>query len=68
MFFQFKVIQSQIENKSPEVLDLKKIAGNLKNILGNECEANAVVDEQLKDFMECWNNMANDVQVKIGEV
>lgn len=52
----------------PEVGNLKKMGEDLKKILGDESEANALADEQIKDFLECWKNLTNDIQEKIRKV
>ena len=61
-------MQSQMEDEYPEVVNLKKMGEGLTKILGDESEASARVDEQIKDFMECWTNLANDIQEKIRKV
>lgn len=57
-----------MEDEYPEVVNLKKMGEGLKKILGDESEASAHVDEQIKDFMECWKNLANDIQEKIRKL
>ena len=57
-----------MEDEYPEVVNLKKMGEGLTKILGDESEASARVDEQIKDFMECWTNLANDIQEKIRKV
>ena len=61
-------MQTQMEDEYPEVVNLKKMGEGLVKILGDESEASAHVNEQVKDFMECWNNLGNDVREKIRKV
>ena len=61
-------MQTQMEDEYPEVGNLKKMGDELKSILGHESEASALVDEQIKDFLECWKNLGNDIQEKIRKV
>lgn len=61
-------MQTAMEDKYPEVVNLKKMGEGLKKILGDESEASALVDEQIKDFMECWKNLADDIQEKIRKL
>ena len=57
-----------MEDKYPEVVNFKKMGESLKKILGDQCEANDRVDEQVKDFMGCWWTLADDIQEKIRKV
>lgn len=61
-------MQTEMEDEFPEVVNLKKIGDSLKNILGEESKASALIDEQIKDFMECWNNLGKDIKEKIRKV
>ena len=61
-------MQTQMEDEYPEVVNLKKMGEGLVKILGDESEASAHVNEQVKDFMECWNNLGNDIREKIRKV
>ncbi|XP_028414728.1 nuclear anchorage protein 1-like isoform X2 [Dendronephthya gigantea] len=65
---ELKLMQTQMEDEHPEVVNLKKIAEGLKNILGEQSDANALVDEQIKDFIDCWNNLGKDIDDKIRKL
>ena len=61
-------MQTQMEDEYPEVVNLKNISEGLKKILGDESKASARVDEQVNDFVDCWTNLAYDIQEKIRKV
>jgi archaellum component FlaC len=61
-------MQTEMEDKYPEVVNFKKMGEGLKKILGDECEASERVDEQVTDFMGCWSTLADDIQGKIRKV
>ena len=61
-------MQTQMEDEYPEVVNLKNMGDGLKKILGDESKASARVDEQVNDFVDCWTNLAYDIQEKIRKV
>ena len=63
-----QVMQTQMEDEYPEVVNLKNMGEGLKKILGDESKASARVDEQVNDFVGCWKNLAYDIQEKIRKV
>lgn len=63
-----QAMKTQMEDEHPDVVSLKKMGEDLKRIMGEESGARAHVDEQVTDFMKCWNNLANDIREKIRKV
>lgn len=61
-------MQTQMDDEYPEVVKLKKMGEDLVKILGDESGASAGVNEQVKDFMDCWNNLGDDIREKIRKV